>query len=324
MGGIVLSQSGGCSSPTNQTLMPIGLFPQAYAQALCGSLQHCCSENQITSSDADCTAGWRDAVAKLAADPVLASNYDSRAASDCVNRVTSAQGTSCATDPGSISDARDVCQRVFIGKKPLGATCTSSLECAPVADNIVGCEGLPIPDPSAGLLPLSRGVTGASSSPSFEPIGAHLQTLPAVRQCVAVVAAQSGSSCATPELKSICERAPDSYCDPTDTLCKARADVGGACAAGGCKVGLYCANGACNPAGDVDAPCTTNDQCNSFLRCDATAKKCAARLNAGDGCSADEECSIGVCDQATKRCLKNAIATSESCSGKDPTAARSP
>mgnify|MGYP001214349592 CR=1 FL=1 len=311
-GWLVLVHASGCSSNEAPNLVPISLFPQAYAQALCASLRHCCSENQVAFSDPDCTAGWKETVGKLAADPVLASNYDSRLATDCIRRVTGAANVTCDPEPGSISDARDVCQRVFVGKKPIGALCSSSAECAPADGLIVGCEGLPIPDPSAGLLPL-----GGAPAGSIRPAA-----LPTVRKCVAIQPPEAGSSCAAPELRALCERDPTLYCDQGEGVCRARADVGGACGAGGCKVGLYCDNGACVPGGIAGASCATSEQCNSFLRCDTGSRRCEDRLRPHEGCGSDEECSIGVCDLVTRRCLRNAIATSESCSGRDPASAR--
>jgi hypothetical protein len=317
LGGAALLDAGCSAGPTSGPVVPVTLFPQAYAQALCASLRHCCEANEVTFSDPACTAGWRDKVAKLVEDPDLAANYDPKIATECVERVRGAEGATCDPDPGSISAARDVCQRVFLGKKELGATCTSSLECAPMPGQIVACEGLPVPDPSAGLLPLSFPRSALAG-------GLRVQAPVPVRRCIAIPPPAAGSSCASPELKSICEGDPASFCDASDGICKGRADVGAPCKAGGCKAGLHCDGAACSPGAELGGACTASDQCSSFLRCDLAAKACAPRLRPGDACASDEECSIGMCDPATRRCLRNAIATSESCSGREPGAPASP
>lgn len=319
-GAIALFSGSGCSSDKTSPLMPIELFPQAYAQALCGSLQHCCDDNQVAFSDSACTAGWKAAITEFSSNPVLAANYDPKAATQCANAVREALSGSCDPIEGSITAARAVCQRVFAGKKLPGELCTDPRECAPIPDVIVGCEGLPIPDPEAGILPLSSawkgrdplGIGGASAA-AVRP-----QALPTVRKCIALPEPEPGSSCATPELEMLCTKQDVRFCDRTDFVCKNRVDVGGECVVGGCRPGMSCVDGICNPGSGIGADCASAEQCNSFLRCDLGSRKCADRLRPGDSCSTDNECSIGVCDATTKRCLRNAIATTESCSGRDP------
>lgn len=307
----------GCGSASNPDFVDIRLFPSAYAQALCGSLRHCCDENQVTFVDSECTAGWKSVVDKLIADPVLGGNYDPRIATSCIDQVRAAAPATCDPEPGSISAARDTCQRVFLGRKPVGELCSSSLECAPVPDQIVGCEGLPIPDPNAGLLPLSTMTPESPSTLGTRSVIAP-QALPTARRCVALPPPSPGSSCATLALKTLCEKESSQYCDATDGICKARGDSGQPCSAGGCVVGFYCSNGFCEPGSESGGACTDSAACNTFLRCNLGTGRCEDRLRPADTCDTDADCSIGICDLSTKRCLRNAIATSESCRGTDP------
>ena len=310
----------GCSSNNDKPdTLPITLFPQAYAQALCGSLRHCCDENQVTFTDPECSAGWKAVVTKLASDPVLAANYDTRIATNCVNQVREAAAVTCAPEPRSISAARDACQQVFVGRKQLGQLCSSSLECAPVPGVIVGCEGLPIPDPNAGLLPLSGSPRLADGPP-----GVSTLALPTQRKCIALGTPEPGTRCGSPELKMLCEKQANLYCDATDAVCKTRGDVGMPCNAGGCVAGLFCTANVCEPGSDLGGVCVGSSSCNTFLRCDTGPGRCADRLRPAEACSKDDDCSIGLCDLVTKRCLRNAIATSESCRGIDPVVVRQP
>jgi hypothetical protein len=302
--------SGGCSAPasSNADSVPASRFAAAYAQALCTSLTHCCDENRVAFSFSQCTTTFRDLVDARLADPVYGANYDSKIASSCLRAVGAAESVTCAPDPGSISDARAVCQQIFVGKKAVGERCTSSAECAPVPGNLVGCEGLPIADPDAGLLPLSR------SPGLLRPLDAPLSP----PQCVAFPPIGEGSKCGTAALRALCDAAPGLYCDATDSVCKKRGAAGLPCSGDGCLPGLFCAASVCTPKVGAGEACTSSAGCAALLRCDAGGKTCVARKQPFEACTADSDCTIGVCDVVTRVCLKNAIATSATCGGKVP------
>lgn len=304
-----------CSAGTIKTdALPVSLFPQAYAQALCASLRHCCDENSVAFVHEQCTAGWKDFVAARLEDPLLAANYDSRVAQDCVRAVSAAENASCEPVAGSISDARAVCQRIFAGKKPLGSPCTNSIECEQVEGQRVGCEGMPLVDADAGLLPLtaagfgSFGIAPRGLAPLANPLGPPT--------CVAIPPPKAGDRCTTPALVSLCESVADLACDQTDGICKSLANGGQPCVAGGCKAGFYCAAGLCNPTVGVGDDCTVNEQCGGISRCDLGLRRCVERRTSTESCQSDAECVIGKCDRATSKCLKNAIATSATCTGR--------
>ncbi len=294
-----------CSAgPAKTDALSTSLFPQAYAQALCGSLRHCCDENNVAFVEAECTAGWKDFAAARLADPLLAANYDSRVAQECVRAVRAAESVTCDPVPGSISSARATCQRIFAGKKPLGSPCTSSAECEQTPGTTVGCEGMPLVSADAGLLPLSA----VGLRPLANPIGPP--------KCVVIPPPQPGDRCTTPALVAFCESVPDLACDQVEGVCKALANAGQPCKPGGCKAGLYCAAGLCSPRVGVGEECTANEQCGGISRCDLGLRRCVERRTSEDSCEVDAECLIGTCDPLTKRCLKNAIATSATCAGR--------
>ena len=316
IGVVALTASVACSGDFASPYIPLERFSKAYAQALCGSLQHCCSQNQVTYSDTECTSGWKGVVDKIIADPILAGNYLDSLATECISEVTNAAGTTCDPLPGSISAARDACQAVFIGRKAVGELCSDPRECAPVPDNIVTCEGFPIGNPDKGLLPLSEAAN--ASQPGAGEL--RLAVIPSQRTCVAYPAPGSGASCATPDLKAICEQDAGSFCDPADQICKTRGDLGGACTTSlGCKAGLFCTQLACSPGLSSGAACVATIDCSDVFYCDGTSKTCLDKKRPAEGCSIDEQCSVGVCDLRTNKCLANGIATSEACIGTDPT-----
>lgn len=305
----VLAAAGGCSSPIEPSgdAMPKARFAAAYAQALCTSLAHCCSENQVAFTFDGCTITARAVADARLADPILGGNYDERLASQCIRAVSGAESVACDPVPGSISDARSICQKVFVGKKAVGEACQSSAECAPVENQTVGCEGLPLTDPDAGLLPLSIPALLENSGlrPLEVPRGSPV--------CVAFPPMEPGSRCPTAALATLCEKTGELFCDRAEGICKDRANAGDPCNGDGCKPGLVCTSGVCSPKVGTGEGCVDNTGCAASLRC--SSGKCVDRLRPGDGCSNDSDCSIGVCDAVTRKCLKNAIATTKTCSG---------
>ncbi|MFO0671004.1 MAG: hypothetical protein U0235_15465 [Polyangiaceae bacterium] len=126
-GGVVVA----CGSDEGTDTITAERFPSAYAQALCGSLQHCCDENQVAENFASCTSGWKSYVEKLLGATAALTNYEPRTAKACVDAIRAAGSVSCQPIPGSISDARATCAQIFVGKKPIGAACSTAAECAP-------------------------------------------------------------------------------------------------------------------------------------------------------------------------------------------------
>ena len=299
----------GCGSSLKSIYISADHFPSAYAEALCTSLQHCCDENRVSFNYNTCTAGWRALIQQRFSDPNAAAlaNYDPKAATDCVAQVHDARTVSCAPEPKSISAARDRCQQIFTGKKPPGAACTTTAECAPQDGTIVSCAPLVPGADGGGQLPLGL-------RPLGEPV------------CVATPIPEQGVPCTITPPRG-CDANPGLFCDPGTLTCLPRADQGGPCLASvpaSCLPGNYCvtsslSGGLCAPALPVGSPCTTPQQCDTTSTCDLGATKtCIPKKAAGTSCATDAECATGLCDTVAKTCLKNVIATSDACNGVGP------
>jgi hypothetical protein len=55
--------------------------------------------------------------------------------------------------------------------------------------------------------------------------------------------------------------------------------------------------------------------CDATGACDTTTQLCIALEPPGSPCTSGAECTIGVCDGTTHKCLTNAIATTAACNG---------
>jgi hypothetical protein len=302
----VATAPAGCGTSLASIYIPADRFPASYAEALCTSLHHCCDENGVTFDYNACTAGWRSLIQQRFALPSALANYDPKAATDCVALVRDANATSCAPEPGSISAARDTCQQIFVGKKPPGAACTTSSECAPQMGSLVSCSSS------------VQGVDGGGQLPLSHPLGEPV--------CVAVPVPQPGAPC-TLNPPQGCVGGDKLFCEPGSLTCFPQADVGGGCSPAipdSCLPTAYCV--ASGPSASLCAAvlapgsaCTDTTQCDGSSFCDTKGTKtCVARNAPGTACTNGTDCATGVCDVATKKCLKNVIATTAACTGAGP------
>ncbi len=303
---LVISITPGCGSDPPRKTLDADQFASAYAQALCTSLQHCCDENQVAYDYAACTRGWKADIDRRLS--VGDTSYDPRTANDCIVQIQASQSSSWEPTKGSVSDARDLCMSTFIGKKPLGAPCTASSECAPPPDGRVVCDTAPTKLSDGGALPLSVGTRGLGTLAA--PVCTLVQP-PAPGEPCAFAAGQVGVTSCGEAL----------FCDAATGRCKARAQAGETCQPGGCTAGTYCAalssGSACATLVARGGACDTAGQCDSTSRCDVSGSKtCIAKKGPGDTCTDDTDCQIGSCDATTKRCLKNAYATTAACNGR--------
>lgn len=295
-----------CSNDEGTNNISADLFPSAYAQALCGSLQHCCDENQVALNFATCTEGWKAYVQTLLSGPSELTNYDPRAAKACVDAIRTASGVSCQPVAGSISDARATCLGIFVGRKAIGQPCATAAECAPdPSGGRVACEASPNAT-EGGVLPLSVVIRDLAIT---SPV------------CVLVPSAEEGAPCLIDPNSVQSNCGEDLYCDPTTTTCIQLGTIGASCVAGSCAPGGICATsgtnaGKCVPTSALGGACAALSDCDTSSRCDLTTKTCVAKKEAGESCTDDLECSVGICDATTKKCFKNSIATANTCNGK--------
>ena len=300
-GGVVVA----CGSDEGTDTITAERFPSAYAQALCGSLQHCCDENQVAENFASCTSGWKSYVEKLLGATAALTNYEPRTAKACVDAIRAAGSVSCQPIPGSISDARATCAQIFVGKKPIGAACSTAAECAPDPGGKAVVCAVPPEKLDAGVLPLSVRPF-AITAPVCTLSGA---------------ASVPGGPCLVDaaNVRSNCD--PASYCEPKTQKCTPLGVVGADCIPGSCAPGGVCATsgtnaGKCVPASPLGGPCSAPNECDPTSRCDIGTKTCVQKKESGQPCTDDSECNVGTCDVGTKKCLKNSIATTNTCNGK--------
>ena len=300
---LVVAGSNGCGSSPTRKVLEASSFANAYAQALCTSLQHCCSENLVAYDYNECTKGWQaDIERRFLSTPDA--NYDGRIANDCIAQILSAQGASCEPTKGSVSDAKDLCISIFAGQKPIGAPCVTSSECAAPPDGRAICNTDPAAATDGGTLPLTVKILA-------QPV-CTLVSPPAVGEPCALQAGQIGVANCGAEL----------FCDPGTLQCTVRAQDGEKCVTNGCAAGSYCATlggggRVCASFALAGAACTANEQCDATTRCDLTGSKtCVLKKAAGEDCADNADCQIGTCDATSKKCLKNAFATTNACNGR--------
>ena len=299
---VVVAASHGCGSSSTRKVLESSSFANAYAQALCTSLQHCCSENLVAYDYVECTKGWQaDIERRFLSSPDA--NYDGRVASECIAQIRSAQGASCEPTKGSVSDAKALCISIFAGQKQIGAPCVTSAECAAPPDGRAVCNTGPGSATDGGTLPLTVKILAQPVCTLIRP--------PTIGEPCALQAGQVGVANCGAAL----------FCDPASLQCAARAQGGEKCVPNGCAGG-YCAtlgNGGrvCASFALAGAACTANEQCDATTRCDLTGSKtCVLKKAAGEDCADNADCEIGTCDATSKKCLKNAFATTAACNGR--------
>jgi hypothetical protein len=301
---VVFSGGPGCGSEPTRKVLDSSSFANAYAQALCTSLKHCCDENLVSYDYTECTRGWKADIERRFLLPN--GNYDARIANDCVAKIQAAQEASCQPTQGSVSDARDLCLSIFAGQKPLGAPCVASTECATPPTGRAVCNTSPAGATDGGTLPLTLKIQA-------QPV------------CTLVSPPAQGEPCALmPGQIGVTNCGAGLFCDPGTLQCTTRALDGEACKPDGCAAGTYCATLAsgsrvCATFAPAGAACSGPDQCDSTTRCDLTGTKtCVFKKAAGEDCANDADCQIGTCDLTSKKCLKNGFATTAACNGRGP------
>jgi hypothetical protein len=288
-------------------------FPAAYAQALCTSLQHCCAENSVPYNYTTCSDGWEHIITAVLASPDAggpdSGAYSPQTAAQCVQLIVAAATVSCQPVPGSLSDARNLCNTILTGQIAQGSPCTSSPQCAPVDGSVVACAVVP-GDSGTGGLPFAGEAGGGAT-----------QAVP-VCTTLPMLGDGGGMPCLGPDagIADPCLRY-GLFCDPSALQCAPLNSVGGACdpsSISSCAPGGYCDQGVCTMSLAPGSACTSTAQCDSTSQCDVSGTKTCVALSApGTQCTQGNQCTVGVCDGTTKKCLTNGIATTAACSGQN-------
>jgi hypothetical protein len=79
--------------------------------------------------------------------------------------------------------------------------------------------------------------------------------------------------------------------------------------------GTASAPGVCAPQGPIGSPCSSLVMCDATGTCNTASQTCVALEPPGSSCTSGSQCTIGVCDATTHKCLTNAIATTAACNG---------
>jgi hypothetical protein len=250
----------GCSSSDKQTAVPPNAdnYPSRYADAVCGVLGPCCSDNGLAFDQGSCRLGGA-AFGKQGADRATqaGATFDAKAADACIEGATRlTQSCRSVSADASVSAA---CARVWVGTKKPSERCTSDLDCAP-GDGRGYCYGASLDGTTAGTCVVRTtgakvgdvcGVTNGTPPAALADCAASdLQCDLGSRTCQPLTAI--GTPC--PGLTT-CARG--AYCDGTS--CAAKLATGATCKADGdCESGV-CLRNACakNGAGGL-APCGQN------------------------------------------------------------------
>ena len=217
-GGMSTNTGGGISSEQ---------FASQLTNAFCDNVGGCCQAAAITFDLATCKAN-AGAFFQGSLDQVLSLkvSYVADAADKCVAEYASV-AKSCA--PLDSLVINEVCRPVLVGTLSVGAPCTESFECAPVAGSSVTCSG----STSRTCVATARLALGASCS----------DTCRAGTDCAGsgTSAPASGAS-PTP---GFCYEDDDLYCSSTNR-CQPLLAVGQSCDAfSACVSGASCAGGVC-------------------------------------------------------------------------------
>jgi hypothetical protein len=252
------NQGGSSAAPVAEAA-----FPDQGAAALCDGLGTCCRSQGFAFDDAACRSVWRGQLASFAP-ASTAVVYDANAAGECLSAMRSTLAACSATTVNS-----DACERIHVGTKPAGATCTGSEECAAPAGGSAYCDDSPSLDGGASPsvcvvdLPLVHGTLDQSCSSTCTVDGSS-------ESCGG---STSSSGVSQPATNVACYTNDGLYCSSTYT-CERQSQIGSACSGWlSCVDGAYCdAEGICEAKkadGQACGSSTAYDECIGY--CTASA-----------------------------------------------------
>ena len=210
-------------------------------------------------------------------------------------------------DHGCGDEPESACDKVFVGRVPVGGACTQTMECADAGycNDTLGCPGTceaglsagtPCADASgvcqSGLTCLPEGVCGAYR--------ANGELCESSSECDTHYCADEDG-----DGTSRCAEAPGYFLKTLGEPCEYALD---------CAADLYCpesdAAPTCVAAAEIGEPCIATELSRSCvhaaycaLGADGVRGVCVARVPLGSACADSEECATGICDGG--RCEKH-------------------
>jgi hypothetical protein len=245
---------------------------KTYLEKVCAAIKPCCTENGFAEEFATCAQGASTLQAAFdeekAKSPELV--YDAQKAGNCIAKIASVLGT-CDPKHSTVDVDHDPdCVGMLRGTKALGATCTSSEQCA-LGSARTQCVGASTVSDSQGHTTSEEGICIALKAVPGE--GDPCFTYDEVPKADVVYAS--------------CESSDTFYCDRTTHTCKARGGPGASCE---------------DKQGDFTS--YSEQYCNKDSRCDAETRQCVARKAVGEACeSSHSDCAAtAYCDPTTNKC----------------------
>jgi hypothetical protein len=286
----------GCGGSTNDgggtEPVVIDDFAGRFAAAFCDNIEPCCQQQGFKYDAVTCKTAFSqfldtELIAKAKAGGV---SYDAEAAGQCLSAFAKA-ATACQPD-----ELPAVCDRIFIGTKPVGAACDGSLECAPPADGGRGqCEE--DQNGQAVCVQEPRGKAGDACNQTCNDHGSGID-------CEGFGPADGSATC---------WRNDGLYCDPTGGHCAVLISIGQACDQTGCVNGAYCDNGTCAAKLAAGGDCSSSSEaCADGFYCDPSSK-CQPQKAAGEACTEGEECT-SYCNESGV-CEPQGLLTEDACAG---------
>jgi hypothetical protein len=284
----------------------------------CDRVAQCCQTAGLAYDGALCRETVEPSLsARLGSTP--AAHYDSIVAGRCRDAYASSL-RDC--ENVNLRSFVGVCNDVFTGDLPAGASCTQNSDCARPAQGSAYCiftfltaaggTGSPMGICSVDAQHAKAGERCSGICP-LGTFGGCAQSDPAFKLCYE----QDGLFC--------------SYDSTTDSLsCKPIARVGEKCMIVGCAAGAFCEAGICTPQHETGSCGMNLDACSANSYCDMTyftegaapASQCLPKQSIGGRCAGPIQCLSGECDEGPPTdptngvCVKRPVVTPEACAGK--------
>ncbi|MGC4064962.1 MAG: hypothetical protein QM784_10030 [Polyangiaceae bacterium] len=288
----------GCGGKAEQTKpVPASELPGYAAKRLCDAYADCCNAVDAPFAVESCVDRAQSAYASRDVCPPNR-QYDPIQAAECFEALP--QNYVCATQSGQVSLVHGytlprACQLMCQGTLPLGATCNTQMDCAPIEGARISC-GITDLNSSPKCLRQIRGKVGdrcfdtCIESERDDGWG-----------CLGRLPDQVDSSSGGP---AACYIRDGLFCG-TDRTCHELVPIGKPCENRDvCVMGAMCQTGTCKPPVEIGGPCASLFECGPVAYC-SSAGICVNMKPDGDACESVEQCEH-ICDVATHHCVSGA------------------